>query len=227
MPVEEGHYKDPPTNVSSMPSASRPFLIGVAGGTCAGKTMICERLAALAGEDHLALIRLDSYQVDHSQQSLTERAATNYDHPDAYDWPLLNEHLALLVAGESVSSPTYDFTVHNRSETVKLLRPAPVMVVEGILVLHDPSLREHFDLKVYVDADADLRFIRRLQRDVVARGRTPDSIVDQYLATVRPGHEQFIEPSKRHADVIIPCSAQNEPAIQLLLAQVRDLSRPG
>ncbi len=225
--MEEGHYKDPPTNVSSMPPASRPFLIGVAGGTCAGKTMICERLATLAGEEHLALIRLDSYQVDHSQQSLTERAATNYDHPDAYDWPLLNEHLALLVAGESVSSPTYDFTVHNRSEAVKLVHPAPVMVVEGILVLHDPALRERFDLKVYVDTDADLRFIRRLQRDVMARGRTPDSIIEQYLTTVRPGHEQYIEPSKRYADVIIPCGGENEPALQLLLARVRDLTRLG
>ena len=183
--------------------------------------MICERVAALAGEEHLALIRLDSYQVDHSRQSLAERAATNYDHPDAYDWPLLNEHLALLVAGESVLSPTYDFTVHNRSEEVKLQHPAPVMVVEGILVLHDPALRDRFDLKVFVDADADLRFIRRLQRDVVARGRTPDSIIEQYLTTVRPGHEQFIEPSKRYADVIIPCGVQNEPAIQLLLALVQ------
>ena len=189
--------------------------------------MICERVAALAGEEHLALIRLDSYQVDHSRQSLAERAATNYDHPDAYDWPLLNEHLALLVAGQSVLSPTYDFTVHNRSEEVKLQHPAPVMVVEGILVLHDPALRERFDLKVYVDADADLRFIRRLQRDVVARGRTPDSIIEQYLTTVRPGHEQFIEPSKRYADVIIPCGGENEPAVQLLLAMVRDLTRAG
>ena len=183
--------------------------------------MICERVAALAGEEHLALIRLDSYQVDHSRQSLADRAATNYDHPDAYDWPLLNEHLALLVAGQSVLSPTYDFTVHNRSEEVKLQHPAPVMVVEGILVLHDPALRDRFDLKVFVDADADLRFIRRLQRDVVARGRTPDSIIEQYLTTVRPGHEQFIEPSKRYADVIIPCGVQNEPAIQLLLALVQ------
>ena len=183
--------------------------------------MICERVAALAGEEHLALIRLDSYQVDHSRQSLAERAATNYDHPDAYDWPLLNEHLALLVAGQSVLSPTYDFTVHNRSEEVKLQHPAPVMVVEGILVLHDPALRDRFDLKVFVDADADLRFIRRLQRDVVARGRTPDSIIEQYLTTVRPGHEQFIEPSKRYADVIIPCGVQNEPSIQHLLALVQ------
>jgi uridine kinase len=210
-----------------MPAASRPFLIGVAGGTCAGKTVVCERLAAMAGEDQLALIRLDSYQVDHTNQSIAERAATNYDHPDAYDWPLLNDHLARLVAGESVLAPTYDFTVHNRSDTVRAVQPAPVIVVEGILVLHDPALRARFDLKVYVDTDADLRFIRRLKRDVAERGRTTDSIIEQYLTTVRPGHEQFIEPSKRHADVIFPCGGLNEPAIELLLARVRELTREG
>jgi uridine kinase len=208
-----------------MPAASRPFLIGVAGGTCAGKTMVCERLAAMAGEDRLALIRLDSYQVDHTHQSPAERAATNYDHPDAYDWPLLNDHLARLVAGESVMAPTYDFAVHNRSDIVRSLHPAPVMIVEGILVLHDAALRDRFDLKVYVDADADLRFIRRLKRDVEERGRTTDSIIEQYLTTVRPGHEQFIEPSKRHADVILPGGGRNEPAIELLLARVRELTR--
>jgi uridine kinase len=216
----------PPTNVASMPAASRPFLIGVAGGTCAGKTMVCERLAAMAGTDHVALIRLDSYQVDHTLQSPAERAATNYDHPDAYDWALLNDHLARLVDGESVMAPTYDFTVHNRSSAVRNVQPAPVIVVEGILVLHDPALRERFDLKVYVDTDADLRFIRRLRRDVEERGRTPDSISEQYLATVRPGHEHFIEPSKRYADVIFPCGGLNEPAIQLLLARVHELTRP-
>ena len=208
-----------------MPVASRPFLIGVAGGTCAGKTMVCERLAAKAGEDLLALIRLDSYQVDHSHQSVAERAATNYDHPDAYDWDLLNDHLARLVAGERVLAPTYDFAVHNRSDVVRPIDPAPVIVVEGILVLHDPALRERFDLKVYVDADADIRFIRRLTRDVGERGRTPDSIIEQYLTTVRPGHEQYIEPSKRYADVIVSGGGQNEPAIELLLARVRELTR--
>jgi len=210
-----------------MPSASRPFLIGVAGGTCAGKTVVCERLAAKAGEDLLALIRLDSYQVDHSHQSVAERAATNYDHPDAYDWDLLDDHLARLVAGESVLAPTYDFAVHNRSDIVRPIDPAPVIVVEGILVLHDPALREHFDLKVFVDADSDIRFIRRLKRDVEERGRTPDSIIEQYLTTVRPGHEQFIEPSKRYADVILPGGGENEPAIALLLARVRELTHVG
>jgi uridine kinase len=222
--VEQGHYKDPPTNVSPMPSTSRPFLIGVAGGTCAGKTVVCERLLERAGESQVALIRLDSYQVDHTHQSVAERAATNYDHPDAYDWDLLNDHLARLVAGEAVSSPTYDFAVHNRSAVVRELRSAPVIVVEGILVLHDQTLRDRFDLKVYIDSHADVRFIRRLTRDVAQRGRTVDSIIAQYLTTVRPGHEQFIEPSKHFADVIFPEGGLNEPALDLLLARVREFT---
>ncbi|HEY0519554.1 MAG TPA: uridine kinase, partial [Ilumatobacteraceae bacterium] len=146
-------------------------------------------------------------------------------HPDAYDWPLLNDHLARLVAGETVPSPTYDFPVHNRSTVTRKIEPAPVMVVEGILVLHDPQLRERFDLKVYVDADADIRFIRRLQRDVEQRGRTIDGIIRQYITTVRPGHQEFIEPTKRYADVVIPGGGLNEPAIELLLAQVRERVR--
>ncbi len=208
-----------------MPAASRPFLIGVAGGTCAGKTVVCERLAEKAGADRLALIRLDSYQVDHTHQTIAERAATNYDHPDAYDWDLLNDHLGRLVTGQSVQAPTYDFAVHNRSSVVRQIDPAPVIVVEGILVLHDASLRERFDLKVYIDADSDLRFIRRLRRDVDERGRTPDSIIEQYLTTVRPGHEQFIEPTKRFADVIVTGNESIEPAVELLLARVLELTR--
>jgi uridine kinase len=207
-----------------MPAINRPFLIGVAGGTCAGKTVVCERLVERAGESQVALIRLDSYQVDHTDQSVAERAATNYDHPDAYDWDLLNDHLGRLLAGEAVSSPTYDFTVHNRSTVVREVRPAPVIVVEGILVLHDQTLRDCFDLKVYIDSDADVRFIRRLTRDVDQRGRTADSIIAQYLATVRPGHEQFIEPSKRFADVIFPQGGLNEPAFDLLLARAREFT---
>jgi uridine kinase len=207
-----------------MPPASRPFLIGVAGGTCAGKTVVCERLAELTGPDLLTLIRIDSYQVDHTHQSVAERAATNYDHPDAYDWDLLNQHLAALSRGESVLSPTYDFAVHNRSEIVREVLPAPVIVVEGILVLHDSALRERFDLKVYIDADADLRFIRRLTRDVAERGRTIDSIITQYVTTVRPGHQQYVEPTKRHADLIVPFDRDNEPAIAALLARVRELT---
>lgn len=207
-----------------MPPSKRPFLIGIAGGTCAGKTVLCERLATEAGADDVALIRLDMYQIDRSHQQWDERAAANYDHPDAYDWVLLNHHLAVLAAGEAVPAPTYDFAVHNRSDVVRWIEPAPVIIVEGILVLWEPSLRERFDLKVYIDSDGDLRFIRRLKRDVDERGRTPDGIIAQYLATVRPGHEQYIEPSRQYADVIIPHGGQNEPAFDLLLARVRELT---
>ena len=207
-----------------MSALSRPFLIGVAGGTCAGKTVLCERVAE-QGSDRVALIRLDMYQIDRSHQQWEERAAANYDHPDAYDWSLLNHHLAVLAAGEGVNAPTYDFTVHNRSEIVRWIAPAPVIIVEGILVLWEPALRDRFDLKIYIDTDVDLRFIRRLTRDVEERGRTPDSIINQYLTTVRPGHQHYIEPSKQYADVVFPQGGLNEPAFELLLARVRELTR--
>ncbi|HEY7626908.1 MAG TPA: uridine kinase [Ilumatobacteraceae bacterium] len=206
-----------------MSAAHRPFLIGVTGGTCAGKTMICERLAERAGDDTVALIRIDMYQIDRSDQSWDERVAANYDHPSAYDWELLNDHLGRLAAGESIEAPTYDFAVHNRSDVVRLIHPAPVVIVEGILVLWEPALRDRFDLKVYIEADADVRFIRRLKRDVEDRGRTTDHVVNQYLSSVRPGHFQYIEPTKRFADVIVQGDVDG-PGVDLLLARIRELS---
>lgn len=208
-----------------MIATSRPFLIGVAGGTCSGKTTVSERLAELAGDDNLALIKLDSYYITRDHQPIHERASANYDHPDAFDWQLLNDHMAALVNGGSVPVPVYDYANHTRSSEVRMVRPARIVVVEGILVLYEPTLRERFDLRVYVDTDADLRLIRRLERDVAERGRTHESIIAQYLATVRPSHEQFIEPSKRHADVIFPQGGMNEPALDVLLARVRELVR--
>ena len=208
-------------------STQRPFLIGVAGGTCSGKTTVSERLAAMAhhgGDEQLAVIKLDSYYCSHGHLSFDERVHLNYDHPDAFDWALLNEHLAALCAGQSVPVPVYDFANHDRSADVRMVRPASIVVVEGILVLWEPTLRERFDLKVFIDTDADVRLIRRLQRDVRERGRTPDNIIEQYLATVRPSHEQFIEPSKRFADVIFPEGGMNEPAIDMLMARVRELT---
>lgn len=202
---------------------SRPFLIGVAGGTCSGKTTVSERLAELTGDEHLALIKLDSYYRSFPDRPIEQRALANYDHPDAFDWELLNDHLAALAAGATVPVPVYDYTAHLRSEAVRLVQPARIVVVEGILVLYEPRLRERFDLRIYIDTDADLRLIRRLQRDVVERGRTPDSIIQQYLDTVRPAHDQFIEPSKRHADVIFPQGGLNEPALDVVLARVREL----
>ena len=203
---------------------ARPFLIGVAGGSSSGKTTVAERLAELAGTDHLALLKLDSYYVDLSDRPLSDREAFDFDHPDAFDWPLLNDHLAALSAGASVPVPVYDYVQYNRSGDVKIVHPAPIVVVEGILVLWEPTLRERFDLKVFVDTDADIRLIRRLRRDATERGRSAESVIEQYLTTVRPAHEQFIEPSKRYADVIIPQGGLNRPAIDVLLARVRELA---
>lgn len=203
---------------------SKPFMIGVAGGSSSGKTTISERLVELTGEQHLSRIELDSYYKDRSDQSLEERSQADYDHPDAFDWDLLNDHLAALANGASVPVPIYDFAQHNRSGETRDVYPNRIVVVDGILVLYDRALRERFDLKIFVDTAADVRLIRRLQRDVAERGRTPDSVIEQYLTTVKPAHERFIEPSKRHADVIIPEGGLNRPAIDVLLARARELS---
>jgi uridine kinase len=198
-------------------------MIGVAGGSSSGKTTISERVAQLTGEDHLSLIELDSYYLDRTDQAMEERKALNYDHPDAFDWPLLNDHLAALANGASVPVPIYDYAVHNRSGDVRIVEPSKIVVVDGILVLWERTLRERFDLKIFVDTAADIRLIRRMRRDVAERGRTPENIIQQYLETVRPAHDRFVEPSKRFADVIIPEGGMNRPAIDVLLARVREL----
>jgi uridine kinase len=206
------------------PETDRPFLIGVAGGSNSGKTTIATRLAELMGEDRLGFIKLDSYYIERTDEPIEVRAAANYDHPDAFDWELLNDHVAALTAGASVNVPVYDFTIHDRSDRCVTVPSTKVIVVEGILVLWEPRLRDRFDLKIFVDTPADLRIIRRLKRDVAERGRTTESILDQYLTTVRPAHERFIEPSKRYADVIVPEGGLNRPAIEVLLARVRELA---
>ena len=207
-----------------LPMHDRPFIIGVAGGTCSGKTTIAQRLADIVGADHLGLIRLDAYYLRRTGQPMEERAAVNYDHPDAFDWDLLGTHLDELLAGRPAPVPVYNYAIHDRTDDIDWVRPCPVIVIEGILVLWASELRERFDLQIFVDTPADLRLIRRLRRDVVERGRTPDSVMDQYMATVRPSHEDFIEPSRLHADVIIPEGGLNRPAIDVLLARVRELA---
>jgi uridine kinase len=204
--------------------ADRPFIIGIAGGSSSGKTTVTERLAALTGPEHLSLLELDSYYLDLGDAPIEERRSVNYDHPDAFDWALLNDHLAALANGASVPVPVYDYAAHNRSDQVRMVEPARIIVVDGILVFWDRALRQRFDLKIFVDTAADIRLIRRLQRDVAERGRTPEFVVEQYLNTVRPAHERFIEPSKRYADVIIPEGGLNRPALEVLLARVRELT---
>jgi uridine kinase len=211
-----------PVPTAHASTASRPFVIGVAGGSGSGKTTVAVSLSELIGAQ-VALIRLDSYYRDRSDLSFDERTAINYDHPDAFDWPLLLDHLRAFTAGKAVTMPTYDFTNHLRATETERLQSSSVLVVEGILVLDHPELRSMFDLKVFIDTDADVRFIRRLQRDVNERGRTAESVIEQYLATVRPSHNQFVETSKRNADVIIPHGGMNAPALDVLLARVREL----
>jgi uridine kinase len=202
-------------------------MIGVAGGSSSGKTTISERLVELTGAEHLSRIELDSYYLDRTDQPIEERRQANYDHPDAFDWALLNDHLAALANGASVPVPIYDYADHNRSGRTREVGPNPIVVVDGILVLYDRALRDRFDLKIFVDTPADVRLIRRLQRDVAERGRTVDSVITQYLTTVKPAHERFIEPSKRHADVIIPEGGLNRPALDVLLARVRQIATEG
>lgn len=201
-------------------------MIGIAGGSSSGKTTVTERLAALTGPEHLSLIELDSYYIDHDEP-IEEREKVNYDHPDAFDWALLNDHIAALSNGASVPVPVYDYAQHRRSAQVRMVSPARIIVVDGILVLWDRALRERFDLKIFVDTAADIRFIRRLRRDVAERDRTSEFVIEQYLETVRPAHERFVEPSKRYADVIIPDGGLNRPALEVLLARVREISLGG
>lgn len=199
----------------------------MAGGSSSGKTTISERLAEIMGAEHLARIELDSYYADLGDLPIEQRRQVDYDHPDAFDWALLNDHLAALSNGASVHVPVYDYVQHNRSDKTRLVEPARVIVVDGILVFWDKALRDRFDLKIFVDTGSDIRLIRRIQRDVAERGRTVEDVIEQYLATVKPAHERFIEPSKAYADVIIPDGGLNRPAIDVLLARVRELALEG
>jgi uridine kinase len=199
------------------------LVIGLAGGTGSGKSTVARALIAAGGAERVSVLPLDAYYRAQPATALAARAATNYDEPEAFDTPLLQRHIDALRRGESIDRPVYDFTVHDRLADVVRIDPTPVLIVEGILVLADPGLRERCDLKLFVDAPPDERFIRRLQRDVHERGRSADSVIDQYRATVGPMHERYCEPSKRHADLIIPEGGSNRPAMQVLRAYLRQL----
>ncbi len=189
---------------------SAPFVIGIGGGSGSGKTRVAELLCQRYGTSGFALLSQDSYYVDRKDLAEAERASLNYDHPSAIDHDLLLHHVEELCRHSSISKPCYCFETHARREVSELVRPAPVILVEGIFGLWDPRLRANMNLKIYVDADPDLRFIRRLQRDVVERGRTLDSVIKQYVESVRPMHEAYIEPTKAHADVVVHNSGSAE-----------------
>jgi uridine kinase len=205
-------------------SDGRPLVIGIGGGSGSGKTTIAEALIGEIGEGACALIFHDAYYRDLAHLPLDERAAQNFDHPDSLETELLVEHLGRLLAGRSVDLPVYDFTRHLRREETARVEPRPVVLVEGVLVLADPELRELFDLKIYVDTDADLRLMRRLQRDIRERGRTLDSVFEQYLETVRPMHVRYVEPTRAFADLVIP-EGYNIGAVGTVLALAREFLR--
>ncbi|EGK08908.1 uridine kinase [Desmospora sp. 8437] len=203
-------------------SMKRPIIIGVAGGSGSGKTTvarnICERFS-----DSVALIEQDAYYKDQSHLPLEERIHTNYDHPFAFDTELLISHLQQLLKRIPIQKPVYDYTLHTRADRRIPVEPKDVIILEGILILEDERLRELMDIKVFVDTDADVRILRRLERDVKNRGRTLDSVIQQYLTVVRPMHLQFIEPGKRYADLIIPEGGYNQVAVGLLINQIQTI----
>jgi len=204
-----------------------PVVIGVAGGTGSGKTTVAREILRRAGTDQISLIQHDAYYKDLSDLPPAQRAMQNFDHPDALDNSLLIAHLRELKANRPVEVPVYDFTTHTRTRETLCVEPHRVILVEGILIFADAALRRLMDVKIYVDTDADIRFIRRLERDIAERDRTMDSVIRQYLATVRPMHQEFVEPSKRYADVIIPEGGFNEVAMEMIAARIKALLESG
>lgn len=197
------------------------ILLGIAGGTGSGKTTLADKVIDSFGDDEVSVLRHDNYYKRHDEMCYDERAKLNYDHPNAFDTELLCEHIKRLKAGKSIEMPVYDYTVHNRSDETVVVNPAPVILLEGILIFAEPSLCELMDIKVFVDTDADVRILRRIIRDVKERERSLDSVIGQYLTTVKPMHEQFVEPSKRQADIIIPEGGENVVALEMLIERVR------
>ena len=201
----------------------KPIIIGVTGGSGGGKTSVSKAILANFKDQKIAMIQHDSYYKDQSHLTFEERVSTNYDHPLAFDTDLMIEHINELIAGRPVDIPIYDYTQHTRSEKTYRQEPQDVFIVEGILVLEDKRLRDLMDIKLFVDTDDDIRIIRRIKRDMEERGRSLQSVIDQYRATVRPMFMQFIEPSKQYADIVIPRGGKNRIAINMLKAQILHL----
>lgn len=201
----------------------RPVVIGIAGGSCSGKTSVTKAIYDVYREHSVVVIEQDYYYKDQSHMTFEQRLDTNYDHPLAFDTDLLIEHIHALLDYEAIEKPVYDYVNHTRSDEVITVEPQDVIIVEGILVLEDERLRNLMDIKLFVDTDSDLRIIRRIQRDIKERGRTADSVIDQYLSAVRPMHNMFIEPTKRYADIIIPEGGGNNVAIDLMVTKIKTI----
>jgi uridine kinase len=198
----------------------KPLVIGIAGGSGSGKSTVARNVAAALGDASVAFIDMDAYYLNHSHLSLDERRKVNWDHPNAFDWGLLVEQLSQLSNGSAIDKPVYDFVNHARSSDTVRIPPPDVVVIDGILLFVDSRVRDLCDVKVFVDADADVRLIRRIRRDMAKRGRPLAEILDQYLSTVQPMHLEFVEPSKRYADVIVPRGGHNPVAIEMIVAKI-------
>lgn len=198
----------------------KPLVIGLAGGSGSGKTTVAKEISKRLPQDRILILPEDAYYNDNSALTMEERKKVNYDHPSAYDTDLLIEQLKALLAGEAVEMPTYNFSILSRAKDTIHVEPADIIILEGILVLSSPELRQFMDIKLFVDADDDIRFIRRLQRDTQERGRSIDWIIAQYLATVKPSYNQFVEPSKKYADIIIPQGGENQVAIDMVSSKL-------
>lgn len=205
------------------PKDQRPVTIGVAGGTASGKSTVSANLLSEAGSQNIAYLAHDSYYRPASEIPHTQDGRPNFDHPNSLETSLMIHHIRQLQNWQPVEEPIYDFTTHSRQEGTRTVQPQPVILVEGILLFVEPELRDLFDIRIFVDTPDDIRLIRRLQRDIAKRGRTAQSVIDQYLATVRPMHLEFVEPSKRHADVIIPEGGFNKVAIDMVAARIRTM----
>lgn len=199
----------------------KPLIIGIAGGSGSGKSTVARRVAEALVAQSVRFLDMDAYYHNFAHLPMDERRRVNWDHPDAFDTPLLVSHLQMLANGHAIEKPTYDFVTHTRGEQCETVSPADVIVVDGILLFAEARVRDCCDVKVFVDADPDIRLIRRIRRDLSARGRTLDEILDQYLTTVQPMHMQFVEPSKRYADVIVPRGGHNVVAIEMIIAKIQ------
>jgi uridine kinase len=208
-----------------MQNRTPPLVIGISGGTGSGKSTVAKVIIDRVGANHIALLPHDAYYKDLTKLEPAQRVLINFDHPDSLETSLLIEHIKQLKNLQPVELPVYDFKTHSRTEITTHIEPQPVILVEGILILAEKGLRELFDVKIYVDTDPDIRFIRRLERDIAERGRTSASVIQQYMSTVRPMHLEFVEPSKRYADVIIPEGGLNTVAMDMVVARIESLLR--